>query len=102
MRDMPARKFETAARGMGFNPAPVRGVGPAPIFQADDGLQVAACLHGDRWNGGVRLHRRRTLARMSYARKHYPRLDGRRWTVPAWTADPNEEAPGAGTPRASV
>ena len=101
MRDMPARKFETAARGMGFAPAPLRA-GEAPVFEADDGLQVVACLHGNRWSGGVRVYRRRTLARMSYARKHYPRLDGRSWTVPAWRADPNEEAPGAGTPRASV
>lgn len=109
MRDMPARKFETAARGMGFSPVPTdeRHAG-APVFAADDGLRVAAVLHGERWNGGVRVHRRRTLAVMSAARKEFPRMAGRiyagaaHFIVSRSDTTANEEAPGVAAPRASV
>lgn len=84
MRDLPEKRFITAAGGMGFGTtllADHDGV----WFVASDGLRCAPVLHP----GTVRVHRRETLARMSQLRKRQP--------YPA-----KSEATGVGAPMASV
>lgn len=96
MRDLLQTKFETAARYLGFNPAPdAHGV-----LEADDGLQLLAVMHD---GSPKRMNRRATLARMRELRTSCPRIHGRRYAADyAFARRNNEEAPGAGTPRASV
>lgn len=83
MRDLPEKRFNTCATGMGFGLCLV--VDNSGVwFVADDGVRCAPVLHP----GTVRVQRRETLARMSQLRKRQP--------YPA-----NSEATGAGTPMAS-
>lgn len=101
MRDLLSRKFETAARGMGFHPVPQADARGVSVFIADDGLRIDAVVERDpRWTAH-RINRRATLAAMSAARKQSPRMPGVRYDGNRIYRN-NEEAPGATTPRASV
>jgi hypothetical protein len=86
MRDMPVDKFERVLDTHGFANA-IRVVeGGRHCFEAVDGLRVTpAYAPGAR---GERIDRRATIARIVDARRQHPLAM-------------NEEAPGAGTPRAS-
>ena len=83
MRDLPEKRFITAAHGMGFS-TELKADSSGVWFIADDGVRCSPVLHP----GTVRVNRRETLARMSQVRKRLP--------YPA-----NSEATGAATPMAS-
>lgn len=85
MRDMTARKFETAAAGMGFDTR-LKAMPDGLWFIASDAVRVAPVLRP----GTVQVDRRATLARMSARRKAEP------------YAPTRSEATGASTPMASV
>ena len=96
MRDLLHTKFVSASDYLGFAAEPDRD----GVIPSVDGLKVVAVLHP---GPPRRLDRRATLARMRDLRARCPRVPGHCYAgALTHPHAPNEEAPGAPTPRASV